>query len=128
MSFNVKACYPKWKTWYLMQQMFYPMWCPTQKRVNQCKNSCYPTWKGVIKCKKCAIQRSKRDIPYENQAEKNCHNKKMIQVIKTVKYRDFFAFLVLLCPFLSPLSIFSRIFGTFISLFVPLCPFLSCYF
>ena len=35
--------------------------------------SFYPTWKGVIQCMKCAIQRTKRDIRQEKLAEKNCN-------------------------------------------------------
>ena len=35
--------------------------------------SFYPTWKGVIQCMKCAIQRTKRDILQEKQTKKNCH-------------------------------------------------------
>ena len=63
--FNANTRFPKWKTWYLMQQMFI-----------QCDNvlsnarTCYPTWKGIIQCKKCAIQRNKRDIRQENRQRK----------------------------------------------------------
>ena len=85
------------------------------------QKSCYPTWKSVIQCKKCAIQSNKRDILHNKKTDRKiviAKKKWFKYVIKIKKYHMFFAFLVLLCPLLSK---FYRIPATFMSLFVPFC-------
>ena len=52
------------------------------------QESCHPTRKGVIQCKKFAIHRNKRDILQEKQAEKNRHKEK--KDLSAVQYGQIF--------------------------------------
>ena len=92
------------------------------------QKSCYPTWKSVIQCKKCAIQSNKRDILHNKKTDRKiviAKKKWFKYVIKIKKYHLFLHFWYFYVPFCPNFIEFLLLLCPFLSLFV--LSFLSCF-